>query len=93
MASRDYYHDNDVLSYQRALSLYYLWQKNGVSFEQSQCEVQVSGSGIRGIRPYNTIYYNAAKRGDPDANSKFDFQEEKRNQCIIIQIIPKISNI
>lgn len=93
MASRDNYYDNDGLSYRRALSLYYLWKKNGISFEQSQCEVQISGSGIRGIRPYNTDYYNAVKQGDPDADSKFNLLEEKKNQCIIIQIIPKISSI
>lgn len=93
MASQDKYYDNDGLSYRRALSLYYLWKKNGISFEQSQCEVQISGSGIRGIRPYNTDYYNAVKQGDPDADSKFNLLEEKKNQCIIIQIIPKISSI
>ena len=93
MASRDKYSDNDGLSYRRALSLYYLWQKHGISFEESQCEVQISGSGIRGIRPYNTEYYEALKRGDENPDVKFDAQEEKRNQCIIIQIIPKISSI
>lgn len=93
MASNDSYTDNDGLSYRRALSLYYLWKKNGINFEQSQCEVQISGSGVRGIRPYNTEYYEALKAGDPNAQSKFDFNEEKKNQCIIIQIIPKISNI
>lgn len=93
MASRDNYSDNDGLSYRRALSLYYLWQQHGISFEQSQCEVQISGSGIRGIRPYNTKYYDALKRKDPNADNLFDAQEEKRNQCIIIQIIPKISSI
>ena len=93
MASRDNYIDNDVLSYRRALSLYYLWKKNGINFEQSQCEVQISGSGVRGIRPHNTDYYDALSKGDPKAASKFDFNEEKKNQCIIIQIVPKISNI
>ena len=93
MASRDNYADNDALSYRRALSLYYLWKKNGISFEQSQCEVQISGSGIRGIRPYNTDFYDAIKNNDPNPDAKFDLQEEKRNQCIIIQIIPKISSI
>ncbi len=93
MASRDNYSDNDGLSYRRALSLYYLWKKNGISFEQSQCEVQISGSGVRGIRPYNVNYYNALKNGVENPNSYFDLEEEKKNQCIIIQIIPKISNI
>ena len=93
MASRDSYPDNDGLSYRRALSLYYLWKNNGISFEDSQCEVQISGSGIRGIRPYNTEYYKALKKNDPMADSKFVWEEEEKNQCIIIQIIPKISNI
>lgn len=93
MASRDNYNDNDCLSYRRALSLYYLWKNNGISFEQSQCEVQISGSGVRGIRPYNVNYYNALKNNVENPNSYFDTEEEKKNQCIIIQIIPKISNI
>lgn len=93
MASKDNYIDNDGLSYHRALSLYYLWKKNGISFEQSQCEVQITGSGIRGIRPYNTDYYEAIKNGDSNPEIKFNPQEEKKNQCIIIQIIPKISRI
>lgn len=93
MASRDNYPDNDGLSYRRALSLYKLWKKNGISFEDSQCEVQIAGSGIRGIRPFNTDYYEALKRNDPNADSKFNSTEEKKNQCIIIQIVPKISNI
>lgn len=93
MSSRDNYSDNDGLSYRRALSLYYLWKNNGISFEDSQCEVQISGSGIRGIRPYNTKYYEAVKANDPDVDSKFQWSEEEKNQCIIIQIIPKITNI
>ncbi len=93
MASNDSYYDNDGLSYRRALSLYYLWKENGISFEQSQCEVQVSGSGVRGIRPFNTEFYDAVRRNDPNAAFIFNWDEEKKNQCIIIQIIPKISNI
>lgn len=79
MASKDNYYDNDGLSYKRALSLYYLWKRNGISFEDSQCEVQISGSGIRGRGRYN---YNA---NNP--------KEEIKNQRIIIQIVPKISNL
>lgn len=93
MASLDNYADNDGLSYRRALSLYYLWKKHGISFEDSKCEVQISGSGIRGIRPYNTEFYEARSRGASNANFYFNAEEEKKNQCIIIQIIPKISNI
>ena len=93
MASKDDYYDNDALSYKRALSLYYLWKNHNIIFEDSQCEVQISGSGIRGIRPFNTEYYEALKKGEPYAERKFKANEEKKNQCIIIQIIPKISHI
>lgn len=79
MASKDNYYDNDALSYHRALMLYYLWRRNGISFEKSQCEVQISGSGIRGIGRYNENGLS------PD--------EEVLNQRIIIQIVPKIGNI
>ena len=53
MASNIQYSRNDELSYDRALAVYYLWKRNGIDFENSDCEVQISGSGIRGIRPYN----------------------------------------
>lgn len=79
MASKDNYYDNDALSYRRALSLYYLWRRNGISFEDSQCEVQVSGSGVRGKGRFNT--------------DGLDPQSEVRNQRIMIQIVPKIGNI
>ena len=79
MASKDNYFDNDGLSYKRALSLYYLWKRNGISFEKSQCEVQVAGSGVRGRGRYNEI------GNQPE--------DEIKNQRIIIQIVPKISQI
>ena len=79
MASKDTYYDNDALSYKRALSLYYLWKRNGISFEKSQCEVQVSGSGIRGRGRFNS-----------DGNNP---EEEVKNQRIMIQIVPKIGNL
>ena len=93
MASNIRYNKNDELSYNRALAVYYLWKRNDIDFENSDCEVQISGSGTRGIRPYNTAYYEAAKKGSKDATSLYDLHEEEKNQCIIIQIIPKISNI
>ena len=93
MASNIRYARNDELSYNRALSVYYLWKRNGIDFENSDCEVQISGSGTRGIRPYNARYYEALKKGDDNAASYFNLKEEEKNQCIIIQIIPKISNI
>lgn len=79
MSSKDSYFDNDGLSYKRALSLYYLWKRNDISFEDSQCEVQIAGSGIRGRGRYNE-------------NNQHP-EEEVKNQRIIIQIVPKISNI
>lgn len=79
MASKDSYFDNDALSYKRALSLYYLWKRNGISFEKSQCEVQISGSGIRGRGRFNE-----------DGSNPMD---EVKNQRIIIQIVPKIGNL
>lgn len=75
------------------MAVYYLWKRNDIDFENSDCEVQISGSGTRGIRPYNTAYYEAVKKGSEDATSLYDLHEEEKNQCIIIQIIPKISNI
>lgn len=93
MASNIRYDKNDELSYNRALAVYYLWKRNNIDFENSDCEVQISGSGTRGIRPYNTAYYEAVKKGDENAPMYYDLHEEEKNQCIIIQIIPKISNI
>lgn len=93
MASNIQYSRNDELSYDRALAVYYLWKRNGIDFENSDCEVQISGSGIRGIRPYNTAYYEAVKKDEPNAAKLYNLHEEEKNQCIIIQIIPKISNI
>lgn len=79
MASMDRYYDNDRLSYTRALSLYYLWKRNGIDFEKTQCEVQISGSGVRGFGRYN------ADGTHPE--------DEWKNQRILIQIIPKIGKI
>jgi len=52
MASRDNYPHNFELSYKRALSLYNLWNSAGISFDPGSCEVQISGSGTKGIREY-----------------------------------------
>ena len=79
IASKDSYFDNDALSYKRALSLYYLWKRNEISFEKSQCEVQISVSCIRG-------------RGRFNEDGKKP-EEEVKNQRIIIQIVPKIGNL
>ena len=84
MASKDNYFDNDDLSYRRALSLYYLWRENGVSFEDSDCEVQVSGSGVRGIGRIVP---------PPTASPKEAYDIERQNQRIVIQIVPKIGHL
>lgn len=52
MASKDNYPLNFELSYKRALSLYNLWRSEGIVFDPEYCEVQISGSGTRGIREY-----------------------------------------
>lgn len=52
MASADYYKSNDKLSFLRALSLYKLWQENNIHFDSNFCELQIAGSGIRGVGRY-----------------------------------------
>lgn len=79
MASKDKYYDNNRLSYSRALSLYDLWKTNEIDFENSQCEVQISGSGVRGLGRYNS------DGSEPE--------KEAWNQRILIQIIPKLGRI
>ncbi|WP_367752455.1 hypothetical protein [Flavobacterium sp. WC2430] len=49
MASNDYYKRNDELSYLRALSLFKLWSQNNIYFDPSICELQIAGSGIKGV--------------------------------------------
>lgn len=49
MASKDSYSRNYELSYERALSLYRLWENEGIEFDKKRCEVQIAGSGIGGI--------------------------------------------
>ncbi len=53
MASKDNFSLNYELSYERALSLYKFWKTNGISFDPQTCEIQISGSGIEGIREYS----------------------------------------
>lgn len=55
MASKDSYSHNYELSYERALALYKLWKRKGISFNPSDCEIQISGSGIEGIREYSGL--------------------------------------
>ena len=48
MASRDSYTRNYELSYERALSLYRLWEEEGIRFDPNRFEVMISGSGEGG---------------------------------------------
>ncbi len=56
MASKDSYSKNYELSYKRALSLFRFWKTNGISFEATDIEIQISGSGTEGIREYSGDY-------------------------------------
>lgn len=49
MASSDNYSRNYELSYERALSLYKLWEQEGILFDQNRYEVMISGSGEKGV--------------------------------------------
>lgn len=49
MASKDNFIYNHELSYERALALYRLWAANGISFDETLCELQIAGSGTGGI--------------------------------------------
>ena len=53
MASNFAYSKNDELSYLRALSLYKLWEQNNIYFDPKFCELQIAGSGIRGVGRFN----------------------------------------
>ncbi|MBK9983862.1 MAG: hypothetical protein IPP15_16085 [Saprospiraceae bacterium] len=44
-SSKDYYHNNYELSYERALNLVKYWTTNHVIFNSHYCEVIISGSG------------------------------------------------
>ncbi len=78
MASKLRFPDNYGLSYKRALAVYNLWQQHGIHFDPSVAEVQIAGSGERGIGRFNE-----------DGNGGRD----SMNQRILIQIIPKIGKI
>jgi outer membrane protein OmpA-like peptidoglycan-associated protein len=49
MASDDNYTRNDELSYQRALALYTFWANHHIVFDPNVCDIQIAGSGERGI--------------------------------------------
>ena len=56
--NKDLFHNNDVLSYQRALELNKFWKSNGIDFsEMDRCELVVSGSGVKGV-PRDSVEKN-----------------------------------
>ncbi len=48
-ASRDSYTRNYELSYARALELYRLWERRGITFDKNRIEVIIAGSGTGGV--------------------------------------------
>lgn len=69
--------DPNNLSYRRALALLNFWRNKGIEFDSTVCETIISGSGINGIGRYPY---------DPPL-----YEQEKKNQRILLQIIPKTS--
>ena len=53
MSSRDKYSLNDELSYRRSLALAKLWEENNIRFDPSVCDLQIAGSGIKGLGRYS----------------------------------------
>jgi flagellar motor protein MotB len=49
MSSDDNFDGNYELSYDRALSLFRLWEKRGITFDEKQTEVLIAGSGTGGV--------------------------------------------
>lgn len=49
MSSKDDYHRNYELSYERALALFRLWKEEGIYFDPQRFEVMISGSGEGGV--------------------------------------------
>lgn len=59
----DEFHNNDVLSYQRALGLKRFWESEGVSFlELRNCELVVAGSGEGGVPRETPDWKNTANQ-------------------------------
>jgi len=71
------------LSYQRAYSLWRHWKEINIDFEDLKydglIDLQISGNGWGGVGRFARDIQN-------------NFEEEKKNQRFIIQIIPKISD-
>jgi len=55
MASKDDYDKNYELSYERALSLYRLWEAQGIRYDSERYEIIIAGSGEGGIGRDNAV--------------------------------------
>jgi hypothetical protein len=49
MSSNIAYSENYQLSYDRALSLFRLWQQHNIQLDPTICEVMIAGSGTGGV--------------------------------------------
>jgi len=77
-------HNDYLLSYNRAYSLWNYWKEIGIDFEAKKykglIDLQISGNGWGGVGRYNR---------DPENY----FENETKNQRFIIQIVPKIGDV
>lgn len=69
--------DPNNLSYRRAKALVDFWTQHNILFDKQVCELLIVGSGIEGIGRYPY---------DPPL-----YEQERKNQRILIQIVPKSS--
>ena len=74
-SSKDDFTRNYELSYERALALVKFWKENGLNFNDTNCEIIISGSGTESLFRVKPEIIN--NRGNP------------ANQRFVIHIIPK----
>lgn len=81
MASNYVYKENFELSYKRALSVYRLWKNslsnNSILFKPDICEIQISGSGVDGIREFSGLNESKNQQILIHIVPKYDFEDEK----------------
>lgn len=88
------YHNNDVLSYQRALALHRFWkEKADIDFSKmDKCELVISGSGEGGVPRYTEEDYKQSS--DYQTGMVVEMSDYERfNQRFLIHIVPVIGNI
>lgn len=81
MASNFKYKENFELSYKRALSVYRLWKKSlsrqSILFKPDICEIQISGSGVDGIREFSGENEYKNQQILIHIIPKYDFEDKK----------------